>query len=237
MPNHLAALRRDGDALLHAAGRNLTATVPSCPGWTTLDLLDHLGRVYRFAARQARSEEPLPPDDTDLAPEVVPAETADALAELLLVLRETDPQAPAWNWDRDAPAVAGYWSRRMALETVVHRWDAENATGTPAPIDPALACDGIDEVLTRFLPRRRGRTKEDIVGTVHLHAVDAPEGAPSEWTVELGPGGATTVRHVHEKADAALRGPAAELLLAVWGRTASVERFGDADPAAAIHAM
>ena len=234
MPHFLAALRRDGDALLHAAGRDLSASVPSCPGWSTLDLLEHLGRVYRFAARQVRSEEPLPPDDTELAPQAVPAATADALAELLLVLNETDPQAPAWNWDRDAPAVAAYWPRRMAVETAVHRWDAESATGTPAPIDAGLACDGVDEFLTRFLPRRRGRSKDGTVGTVHLHATDAPQREPSEWTVDLGPAGATGIRYVHQKADAALRGPAADLLLALWGRPAELERFGDATIASTV---
>lgn len=237
MPDYLEALRRDGDALLHAAGRDLDAPVPSCPGWSALDLLTHVGRVYRYTARQVRSEEQLPGDDTDLAREVVPAQTADALAELLLVLAETDPDAPAWNWDRDAPDVAGYWRRRMALETVVHRWDAENASGSPAPLDPALACDGVEEALTRFLPRRRGRIKEEIVGSVHLHATDAPQGVPAEWTVDLGPRGAVTVRRVHEKADAALRGPAEQLLLAVWGRPAELERFGDARLAEAIRAQ
>jgi uncharacterized protein (TIGR03083 family) len=235
--DYLKALRRDGDALLHAAGRNPVAAVPSCPGWSVNDLLAHLGGVYRYVARQARSEERLPGDDTELAPEVVPAQTADALAELQVVLAETDPQAPAWNWDRDAPDVAGYWRRRMAVETLVHRWDVENAGGTPGPLDPELSCDGVDEALTRFLPRRRGRLKEEIVGTAHLHATDTPAGVVSEWTVDLGPRGAVGIRRTHEKADAALRGPAGELLLAVWGRPAQLERFGDEQIAAAIRAQ
>lgn len=239
MVDYLEALRRDGDALLHAAGRNPLADVPFCPGWSVNDLLAHLGGIYRYVARQVRSEERLPDDDTTLAPEVVPAQTADALAELLLVLAETDPQAPAWNWDRDAPDVAGYWRRRMAMETLVHRWDVESAAGTPVPLDPELSCDGVDEALTGFLPRRRGRIKEEIVGSVHLHATDAPAHAhvPAEWTVDLGPRGAVHVRRVHEKADAALRGPAEQLLLAVWGRPAELERFGDARLIEAIRAQ
>lgn len=235
-PDHLEALRRDGDALLHAAGRNPMAPVPTCPGWSVVDLLAHLLRVYRYAARQARSEERLPGDDTELAPEAVPAAVADAHAELLLVLAELDPDAPAWNSLPDAPDLAGYWGRRMAVETALHRWDVENAVGQPTPIEPALACDGIDEALTDLLPRRRRRAGETMAGSAHLHATDAPEGSPAEWTLTLLADAAVHVRRSHEKADAALRGPAGELLLAVWGRPADVERFGDAEIAAAIRA-
>ena len=35
----------------------------------------------------------------------------------------------------------------MALETDVHRWDAERSVGDPAPIDPALAVAGIGEFI------------------------------------------------------------------------------------------
>jgi uncharacterized protein (TIGR03083 family) len=237
MPDYLDALRREGDAFLHAAGADPEAAVPSCPGWSVTDLVAHLGRVYRYAIRQARSTEQEPGDESRVAPDEVLATTADAHSELLIVLAETEPNAPAWNWDRTQANVAAFWRRRMALETVVHRWDAQVATGTPTPIDAALACDGVDEVLNQFLPRRRGRAKEDISGTVHLHATDTLPTIPAEWTVELGSHGATAVRRVHEKADAALRGPAGELLLAVWGRPATLDRFGDPDLIAAVRAQ
>jgi uncharacterized protein (TIGR03083 family) len=211
--------------------------VPTCPGWTTTDLLAHLGRIYRYVARQARNPEREPNDETEISPGEVAAATADALAELLVVLAELEPSAPAWNWARGEANVAAFWPRRMALETVVHRYDAESATGTPAPVPAALACDGIEEVLTSFLPARRGRSKEDLTGTAHLHATDAPTDLPGEWTLEFSADGATTLRHGHEKADAALRGPAGELLLAVWGRPAELERFGDAAIAAAVRAQ
>src|ERR1700709_2063336 len=151
MVDHLEALRQDGDALLHTAGQHLGAPVPTCPGWSVADLLAHLLRVYRYAARQARTEHRLPGDDTVLAPEAVPAALADAHAELLLVLTELEPDAPAWNALPDAPDVAAYWQRRMAVETALHRWDVEHAVGAPAPLDPALSCDGIDEALTELL--------------------------------------------------------------------------------------
>jgi uncharacterized protein (TIGR03083 family) len=238
MVDYLDALRRDGDALLHAAGTDPGADVPTCPGWSTTDLVAHVGRIYRYVARQARSQEQEPGDETPVAAGDEFGATADALAELLVVLTEVDPDAPAWNWDRDAPNVAGFWRRRMALETAVHRWDAQDATGTPAGFAADLACDGVDEVLRGFLPRRRGRSKEELTGTVHLHATDAPPGSPAEWTLDLGPRGAVAIRPVHEKADAAMRGPASDLFLAVWGRPAkALERFGDASLLAAARAQ
>ncbi len=242
MPDYLDDLRRDGDAFLHAVGANLTVSVPSCPGWTMLDLVRHLGGVYGYAVRQVRSAERVPDAPLEVPDDEVLAALADLHAELLLVFAETDPDAPSWNWDRDRPNVAAFWPRRMALETVVHRWDVQNALGlhddgAPAPIDADLACDGVDEVLEQFLPRRRGRAKEDLTGTVHLHATDASPSVPAEWTVELGPRGAVAVRRVHEKGDAAMRGPAGELLLACWGRPATLDRFGDERLIAAIRAQ
>jgi uncharacterized protein (TIGR03083 family) len=236
--DYLDALRRDGDALISAAAHSPDAPVPSCPGWTTTDLLVHVCRIYRYVAVQARSDEPVDRDTAEIAGDDVPALTADALAELLVVLAEIDPAAPSWNWARSAEATAAFWPRRMAMETAIHRWDAQLAVGTPGPFDPALACDGVDEALSVFLPARRGRTKEDVTGTAHLHATDAPPEARSEWTIAFEPQGAMTIRHVHEKADAALRGPAGVLFLAVWGRTADgIERFGDETVAAAVRAQ
>jgi uncharacterized protein (TIGR03083 family) len=227
MVDYLDALRREGDALLHAAGSDVTAPVPSCPDWTMLDLVRHVGTVYHYVCRQVRDTERAQWVELDVPDDEVFAATADLHAELLLVLTETDPDAPAWNWARDAPNVAAFWRRRMAQETVVHRWDAQGARGAVTPIDAVLACDGVDEVMDLWLPRRRGRSKEDLVGTVHLHATDAPPSVTAEWTVELGSAGAVSVRRSHEKADAALRGPAGDLLLACWGRAATLDRFGN----------
>jgi uncharacterized protein (TIGR03083 family) len=234
---YLDAVRRDGDALLHAVGSDVTRPVPSCPGWTQLDLVRHLGGVYEFVVRQVRSAERVARGQLDVPDDEVLAAVADLHAELLLVLRETDPDAPSWTWSRKGPSVAAFWPRRMAHETAVHRWDAQLAVGEPAPMDPDLACDGVDEVLDVFLPARRGRIKEELAGTVHLHAIDASPTVAAEWTIDLGPAGAVAVRRVHEKADAALRGPAGELLLACWGRAATLDRFGDGELIEAIRAQ
>src|SRR5436305_715070 len=76
-------------------------------------------------------------------------------------LETVDPRAPAWNWSL-APKAAGFWHRRMAQETAVHRWDAESAYGNALPVERLLAVDGIDEALRVFLPA--GRAEEPVEG-------------------------------------------------------------------------
>jgi uncharacterized protein (TIGR03083 family) len=123
----------------------------------------------------------------------------------------------------------------MAHETTIHRVDAELAAGRPVgPIAPDLAVDGIDEVLTVFVPVFGPDRSPGDGRTVHLHATDT-EG---EWLVRFDPG-AVTVETGHAKGDAAVRGPAGELLLWLWGRRPldGLEVFGDRDAAEALRTV
>ena len=59
-----------------------------------------------------------------------------------------DPRAPGTSPTRRC----GFWIRRMAQETVIHRVDAELALGSRSPRSPTTcAVDGIDEVLKLFV--------------------------------------------------------------------------------------
>jgi len=93
-----------------------------------------------------------------------------------------------------------------AGETVVHRVDAEQATGAVGPLGPALVLDGIAESLEVFAPLMARREQDPATATVHLHATDV-EG---EWLLTLG-GSTVAVEHGHAKGDAAVRGTAAYL--------------------------
>jgi uncharacterized protein (TIGR03083 family) len=144
-------------------------------------------------------------------------------AEMLATeLEARDPGTPCWTWvpfDR----TVGFWARRTAHETAMHRWDAQNAAGTADEIDGELAVDGVDEYLA-LVPCFPGRHLPD-AGSVHLHSTDAK----GEWLVRLDGGGMHVTRE-HAKGDAAVRGPASDLLLVVYGRkpTDAVEVLGDA---------
>jgi uncharacterized protein (TIGR03083 family) len=233
---YVEAVRTDGEAALAAIGAAPSAPVPSCPGWDAHTLALHLGRLWRYVSLQARSAEQQDDSGRPADGEDPLVWAADGLAALLLTLTETDPRAEAWNWTRSEPKTSAFWFRRMAQETAMHRWDAESASGEPAPITGWLAADGIDEVATMWLPRRRGRTKEDVVGTAHLHAADPSPGQPAEWFLEFGPQGKVACRYVHEKGDAVLRGTASDILLRMWKRPSGVEEFGDETVRAVLRA-
>jgi uncharacterized protein (TIGR03083 family) len=129
---------------------SLARAVPSCPGWTLLDLGWHVGRVQRFWAMVATNgdtqpafppEEPGPSDPGDLV-----AWVRAGSAELLDAVSSTSFDAPAWAWwveDRTVGAIA----RHQVQEAAVHRWDAQSAVGAAAPLPAALADDGVDEFL------------------------------------------------------------------------------------------
>jgi uncharacterized protein (TIGR03083 family) len=228
--DHVAALRREG-ATLAAAARSapLDAPVPGCPGWDVQVLVGHVGRVYRWATEAVTGGgqapagyPPRPPDDVDIVDWY-----EASLATLLDALANAEPSAPAWNFPGVAPATAAFWARRQANETAVHRWDAESATAATTPIDADLATDAVDEMVAVLVPfRLASKGDVDLGGSIHLHCTDV-EG---EWTIRT-EGGSYQFDRGHAKGDAALRGPASQLLLVTWGRippdAEGLELFGD----------
>jgi uncharacterized protein (TIGR03083 family) len=227
---HLHHLRRDGVGLADAAeAAGLGTDVAPCPGWSVGDLVWHTGEVLSFwsdvVAHRWRDPsgyvEPERPADAELV-----GWFRTAVDRAVAVLGEPDPGEAAWSWAPGGGTV-GWVVRRMAQEVAVHRWDAEHAAGRRWAIDAELASDGIDE----FLEHYTGDVAEGAApldGSVHLHCTDV-EG---EWLVtEPDVAGPLAVRREHAKGDAALRGPAASLLLLLWRRAPaddpSVEVIGD----------
>lgn len=218
------ALEREGRALSVAARHDPAAAVPGCPGWDVSALLRHIGESHRWAARMVRERPAERPEFKEQAPQHGSLDWYEnGLALLLETLRAGDPAAPTYTFGPDG--TCAFWYRRMAHETLVHRVDAEQATGVVGPVESALAVDGIAEHLEVFLPMVAARDKGPAGPTVHLHATDV-EG---EWLLTFGDG-AVAVEQGHAKGDAAVRGPAGELDLWLWGRvpTSALEIFGDA---------
>lgn len=223
--DHLDHLRQGSAALLEAADGNLDAPVPSCPDWTVADLVWHIGEVHHFwgavaregwATREAVSdgyEEPIRPADDALV--AFATEQAVALGD---ALEDLDLDAPRWNWSPGAPDTGAFIPRRMALETAVHRVDAQLAAGAPRPIDGRLAADGIDEFLTVFLSAVRepydGPTGIAVVLETDWGNAWALRLRPPVITV-VGPGDLTT----HDTEMERIWGSASEMLLLLWGRT------------------
>jgi uncharacterized protein (TIGR03083 family) len=219
----LAAIRTEGDRLFRAAAKDMTAEVPSCPGWKVTDLVGHLGVVHRhkeFIVRTLAESDPperaVPPDH----PEDLLAWYAEGVDLLLDTLEAADPEARTWTWHEPDQTVA-FWIRRMAHETAVHRADAQLPHGPPTPLEPDLAADGLDEVLGPITAaytddpahefRSDGRVVElhlDETGLVRRMHIGTGTHGPG-WT--YGPGG-------HGEPTTAIAGRASDLDLWAWGR-------------------
>ncbi len=237
LATQLAAVEAGGRAVADLATGHLDVPVPACPEWDVAGLLTHLGGVYSFVTAQlrARADAMVPAEGPD-APEgpAVVDWFRESHQQVLDALRAADPSDAVWTF-AGAPN-AGFYQRRMMHETTVHRFDAESAVGDPAPIDPDIAFDGLEELFEVMYPRWIRRTEDKPRGSLHLHRTDG-EG---EWMLDA-PGGELTVTRTHAKGDAAVRGPVAQLLLLQWERIPpdheSVEVFGDADVVASWTAL
>lgn len=214
------------------------AEVHTCPDWTVSKLVRHIAEVHTWAARcvvtepsSGRPEWPKAPRDWDEAL----AWWDTGLSTLLQRLHEVPADRPAWTFQ--GSKVAGFWARRQAHETAIHRLDAELATGHELPslvFDPEFAADGIDEMLTIMLPRQLvlGRTV-DATGRILVHAADAGR----TWEIWLAPGEPPVVTDVLDSAvdtDASLAGTADAVYRALWGRPHHAIVSGDESLLAAL---
>ncbi len=227
----LAHVQRDAMALLDLAGAHPDAPIAACPDWDMTGLVKHLGGVYAFMDGQvvAQSTEPSP-GRGDAPPEgrdgVIEWTTARFKA-LMTSMVDADPAAPAWNWTPNQ--TVGFFHRRVAHETAVHLWDAQLAAGKTPVLDSDLSADGIDEYLEVGLKFSASKPNRDYpAASLHLHRTDG-EG---EWMITTDDSGKPVVTHEHGKGDAAVRGPAPDLLAFIWNRGGhDVEIFGSDDVA------
>jgi uncharacterized protein (TIGR03083 family) len=223
-----------GDLIRHA---DATTPVPTCPGWTLNQIFKHVGRGNRWCAqiiaeRRLESLDPRtvhdgkPPDDPDAA-----ITWLHEGAELVIdAVDQVGSEARVWTFL--GPRPAGWWIRRRLHEATVHRADAALALGTDYELRPELAADAVTEWIDRCTmeadphapPLPRG-------AMLHLHATDDGLGPTGEWTITNDEDGVNW-SHDHAKGEAAVRGRAVDLLLAITRRrsTADVglEVFGDA---------
>ncbi|MFF0065992.1 maleylpyruvate isomerase family mycothiol-dependent enzyme [Streptomyces sp. NPDC005279] len=208
-------------------GAQPATPVPSCPGWTLVDLIRHTGSVQRWFSVLLRQlvQEPPRSRDVDLR---LPADEdgypdwlASSAAEAASAFAVTDPDAPMWVWGADRHA--RFWVRRMLFETLVHRADAELAVGLRPEIDRDLAADGVDEFLVNlpfaspFAPKVANLRGDG--ETIRFRCTDSD----GDWLVRLRPDGFgidhdAAATGTATPADATVQGAAADLLLLMYGR-------------------
>ena len=206
-----------------AGGADPDLPVPTTPGWTIADLMRHHGTTHRWMAylvrnrAQARVWSRDVPIDVPADPSGYPAWLREGAARLMRTLRSVPPDAPMWTIGLDQHA--RFWPRRVLFEAVVHRADAELALGRVPRVDPAVAADGVDELLA-ILP-----CYDDIAARIadlcgdgrSLHLCDGGTG----WTVSLRDDGFTWCRAAGaDGASVTVEADPTRLLLLAYGRVA-----------------
>ncbi|MEU3898881.1 maleylpyruvate isomerase family mycothiol-dependent enzyme [Streptomyces sp. NPDC045251] len=218
----LDCLAADYDRLRAVVETGADAPVPTCPGWTVADLTRHVGEVYlhkTVAMREGVEPEPWPPKEfAEEEPTVLLDRGYTALRAEFATRGPGDAAASWYGPDQSV----GFWIRRMAQETVIHRVDAELATGQPvAPVPADLAVDGIDELLKVFAAyavAEWGEYFTDILAGSPGHTILVRAG-DAAWRVRTGPGEFTVTQGAGGgEADVTLSGSPEAVLRRLWNR-------------------
>lgn len=140
--------------------RQLSMSVPACPGWTLADLMNHLsfglGACYRVAAVAPTDSKPetlFADVDRSSQSAVGPKAISSFSLEMrscLATFMQIDSEAECWTYA--GPGVAGFWFRRAAVESTIHRFDAEEALGYQHTNSSERLDDVIAETLDFALP-------------------------------------------------------------------------------------
>ncbi|SHF39596.1 maleylpyruvate isomerase N-terminal domain-containing protein [Streptoalloteichus hindustanus] len=247
----LDVLADEGRLLAGAArGADRVLAVPGCPGLTLGETVRHVTEIYRAVLAWLRSGDGgVPPPGSAPAASAGPVGQAGpgaapedallaALVDLLAELRRHRPTDPCRTW-WPADPTCGFWWRRLAHETVVHRVDVQGARGTEvAEIPDDIAVDGVDEALLLWFGHRLGAlgvagTRDARVGVVL---------GERAWLARASASGAQARRVTPEEArtaDALVTGDPAAVYLWLWGRLPdrAVAMRGDQDAVAQLWAL
>ncbi|MBB2890881.1 maleylpyruvate isomerase family mycothiol-dependent enzyme [Flexivirga oryzae] len=228
--DYISALRTAAARLSdETAGPPDDRPVPTCPDWTTRDLLAHTGMVHRWAAGIVRGE--LNSGNSEEATtrfEAAGRAADDAGAWLLTGATDLADELTAAPDDlqrffflNDAPPPKLAWARRQCHETTIHAVDGLSArlgrmpTAAEADLDAQVAVDGIDELLRGFATRRSEKLILESPLTVVIETADTG----CSWTLVLSDGPATCDEGVtSQHPDARLSGTAAQVYLGLWNR-------------------
>ncbi|KRE42412.1 hypothetical protein ASG74_08250 [Knoellia sp. Soil729] len=228
---HLAAISVAAHRLgeeAWAAGPD--AAVPTCPGWSVRDLVAHQGMVHRWATAVVLGDSDAA-DSPDGFREEGLAESdpvewlIEGSLELVEALEDAHANLKALVFLKDAPSARDFWARRQCHETTIHAFDALSAhlarmpSANDAEIDPPFAADGLDELLTGFLPRSKSRLRSDALVRIAVSPIDVD----AAWLVAVSQEPAVTTRHTSDSGELAtakvrFSGTAAQLYLGLWNR-------------------
>jgi uncharacterized protein (TIGR03083 family) len=220
----------DTQRLLDMADLGLDVPVPSCPGWSVADLVEHVAMVYSHKVR-VMGDGAFPQDwpPAELEGREPRGFLREAKEQLFDEFARHEPSDQTATFGADK--TVGFWLRRMALEIAVHRYDGELAHAHPSPIGDDIALDGIDEILRVMLAGPWWDSDE--WQTEHpIDAVVAVESGGLRWLCDLRQS-SVTIRSGGGAAKATVAGAPHDVFLWLWGRVGDdAVRFGGDAPTA-----
>jgi uncharacterized protein (TIGR03083 family) len=212
-----------------AAAAGPDAAVPTTPGWTITDLVEHVGQTQHWVAEiierritdptQLPAEMALLPTD----PREWPAWLSESAQRVARACSDDALDAPVFNAAGDERSGARFWLSSVLNESVVHGFDAANAAGRPADIDAGIAAALVSNHLAMLTSptweMQRSESAHAIRGTgqtLQWLATDTADEAGA-WFVEQRADGATWHPGT-QPADVTVTGPAQSLLLILTRR-------------------
>jgi uncharacterized protein (TIGR03083 family) len=128
-----------------AAAAGPDAAVPTTPGWTITDLVEHVGQTQHWVAEiiEQRITDPtqLPTEMADLPTDVREWQTwlSQSAQRVTSACSDDALDAPVFNPAADGRSGTRFWMSSMLSEAVVHGFDTANAANRPADIDADIA--------------------------------------------------------------------------------------------------
>lgn len=215
MLNHDERVATAREVVAYLASRTpqeMSAQVPNCPGWTVRNALVHVGRVG-IAWRSMMLATPEDPDsrvrgyaEADLKPEGASADEVASWAYSALDVLHGDVDRLCYFSMSGGSGTVGDWAWHCSTELSIHRLDVESALDQQYSMTDAQAIDAISYSCELFLPAFRRVTESD-PGALRLQLLDAAGSVIATDETQSDAGRSVVVR-----------GPAVEVLLAMWGR-------------------
>jgi len=215
----LETLEVEGDRLASATrGTDPELYVQASPGMRLGEVVRHVGSVYRMVVSWLRAgDRPVRWQRAPVDGQTLEDYLRVGLREIVGELAAHDPEegCPTW-WPQHQRY--GFWYRRLAHETTIHRFDVQYAaTGgaTVGGIAPEIALDGIDELLSLWFTHRLG-----VLGVVNARpGVVAVEAGEWRWLAKVTATGTGAWRVGNtEPADVTVRSDPVGTYLWLWGR-------------------
>ena len=228
----------EGELLARSAiGANPDADVPNCPGLKLGETVRHVGSLFRMVLAWVRAGDR--PTAWQREPDEGQSVEDYFLAGLRAVLDHLsghDPleHCPTW-WPEHQNY--GFWCRRLAHETTVHRVDVQGAAEMSlGNVAEDTAVDGVDEILSLWFGHRLDVL--GVSGTRHGRVRIRTGGR--EWIARATPNG-TSVRPAEpgDAVDGTVFGDPMSMFLWLWGRFPPhfVTREGSDDAIAQLWAL